>query len=173
MEDGWSSFVCREHHFCSVLEEGSSRKLESWISVCHSTMTVTANKVNLISKWFVLIVCSCLVENCVSISFGIGASLSFDAMPGDLDLYVYLNIEMAIVLLQLIFFLVLPSRYSKFIECSDCRQHVRWVLPFCSLESNWVVKFPAARLWAVCNLYTALWLFTNVCKSCFLIMILY
>ena len=110
MEYGWSSFVCRQHQFCSVLEQGSSRKLESWISVCHSTMTVTANKVNLISKWFVLIVCSYLVENCVSILFGIGVSLSLDAMPGDLNLYVYLNIEMAIVLLQLIFFPVLPSR---------------------------------------------------------------
>ena len=43
MEDGWSSFVCREHRFCSVLGAGSSRKLESWISVCHSTITVTAN----------------------------------------------------------------------------------------------------------------------------------
>ena len=57
--------VCREHHFCSVLVQGSSKKLEWWISVCHSKMTVTADKVNLISKWFDMIVSSCLVENCV------------------------------------------------------------------------------------------------------------
>ena len=31
-------------------------------------------------------------------------------MPGDLDLYVYLNIEMAIVLLQWILFSAMPSR---------------------------------------------------------------
>ena len=31
-------------------------------------------------------------------------------MPGDLDLYVYLNIEMAIVLLQGIAFAAMPSR---------------------------------------------------------------
>ena len=30
---------------------------------CHSTMTVTANKINLISKWFAMIVCSCSAEN--------------------------------------------------------------------------------------------------------------
>ena len=94
---------CREHHFCSVLGEGSCKKLEWLISVCHSTMTLTANKVNLISKWFVIIGWACLVENWVPILFGKAWSLSLDAMPGDLDLYVYLNIEMVIVLLQLIF----------------------------------------------------------------------
>ena len=72
-------------------------------------MTVSANKVNLISKWFVMIVCSCLVGNCVSISFGNGVNFEF-AMPGELDLYVYLNIEMAIVLLQWISFSAMPSR---------------------------------------------------------------
>ena len=53
---------CREHHFCSVLEEGSCKKLEWLISVCNSSMTLNANKVNLISKWFVIIGWSCLVE---------------------------------------------------------------------------------------------------------------
>ena len=37
-------------------------------------------------------------------------SLSLDAMPGDLDLYVYLNMEMFIVLLQWISFCAMPSR---------------------------------------------------------------
>ena len=31
-------------------------------------------------------------------------------MPGDLDLYVYLNIEMAIVLFQWVSFVAMPSR---------------------------------------------------------------
>ena len=35
--------------------------------------------------------------------------MSLDAIPGDLDLYVYLNIEMAIVLLQWISFSAMPS----------------------------------------------------------------
>ena len=30
---------------------------------CHSTMTVTATKINLISEWFVMIVCSCSADN--------------------------------------------------------------------------------------------------------------
>ena len=62
--------VYREHHLCSVLGEGSSKKLEWWISSCHSTMTVTTHKINLISKCFIIVVRSCLGENCVSISRG-------------------------------------------------------------------------------------------------------
>ena len=50
-------------------------------------------------------------------------------MLGDLDLYLYLNIEVAIVRLQWIFFSAMPNRTPN-LECSDCRQHVRWVLPF-------------------------------------------
>ena len=37
-------------------------------------------------------------------------SCSLDAVPSDLDLYVYLNIEMAIVLLQWVSFAARPSR---------------------------------------------------------------
>ena len=37
-------------------------------------------------------------------------SSTLDAVPGDLDLYVYLNIEMAIVLLQWVSFASMPSR---------------------------------------------------------------
>ena len=47
------------------------------MSFCHSTMTVNANKINLISKWFVMIVCSCSAENCVSILFRNGVKLEF------------------------------------------------------------------------------------------------
>ena len=50
-------------------------------------------------------------------------------MFGDLDLYLYLNIEMAIIWLQWISFSAMPNRTPN-LECSDCRQHVRWVLPF-------------------------------------------
>ena len=38
------------------------------------------------------------------------SSLTLDEVPGDLDLYVYLNIEMAIVLLQWVSFAAMPSR---------------------------------------------------------------
>ena len=41
---------------------------------------------------------------------GVARSLSLDAMPGDLDLYVYLNIEMAIVLLQWTSFSAMSNR---------------------------------------------------------------
>ena len=37
-------------------------------------------------------------------------SSTLDEVPGDLDLYVYLNIEMAIVLLQLVSFAAMPRR---------------------------------------------------------------
>ena len=37
-------------------------------------------------------------------------SSTLDEVPGDLNLYVYLNIEMAIVLLQWISFAAMPSR---------------------------------------------------------------
>ena len=78
--------------------------------------------------------------------------MSLDALPGDWDLYVSLNIEMAMD-----FLFCDAKSYSETIECSVCRQHVKWVLPFRSLECDLVVKFPAARL---CNLYIALLLIT-------------
>ena len=37
-------------------------------------------------------------------------SSTLDAVPGDFDLYVYLNIEMAIVLLQWVSYAAMPSR---------------------------------------------------------------
>ena len=40
-------------------------------------------------------------------------SLTLDAVPGDLDLYVYLNVEMAIVRLQWVSFAATPSRTSN------------------------------------------------------------
>ena len=41
---------------------------------------------------------------------GVACSLTLDAVPGDLDLYVYLNIEMANVQLQWVSFAAMPSR---------------------------------------------------------------
>ena len=41
---------------------------------------------------------------------GVACSLTLDAVPGDLDLYVYLKIEMAIVWLQWVSFAAMPSR---------------------------------------------------------------
>ena len=41
---------------------------------------------------------------------GMSFSLILDAVPGDLDLYVYLNIEMANVPLQWVYFTTVPSR---------------------------------------------------------------
>ena len=41
---------------------------------------------------------------------GMSCNLTVDAVPGDLDLYVYLNIEMAIVRLQWVSFAAMPSR---------------------------------------------------------------
>ena len=41
---------------------------------------------------------------------GVSCSLTLDAEPGDLDLYVYLNIEMAIVRLQWVSFAAITSR---------------------------------------------------------------
>ena len=50
-------------------------------------------------------------------------SSTLDAMPGDLYLYVYLNIEMD--------FLCGDAKpYFKSVECSDCRQHFGCNLPF-------------------------------------------
>ena len=40
----------------------------------------------------------------------VACSLTLDAVPGDLDLYVYLNIEMAIVRLQWVSSAAMPKR---------------------------------------------------------------
>ena len=124
-----------------------------------------SHKLNLISKWFVMIVCSCLVENGVSISFGNGVKFELGCNSwwlGSLRILEHRDGHCSVA----VDFLFCDAKwYSKSIECCDCRQHVRWVLPFRSLECDWVVKFPAAGLWAFCNLYTALLLFTytNLC----------
>ena len=41
---------------------------------------------------------------------GVSCSLTLDAVPGELDLYVYLNIEIAIGRLQWVSFAAMPSR---------------------------------------------------------------
>ena len=43
----------------------------------------------------------------------LACSLTLDAVPGDLNRHVYLNIEMAIVRLQWVSFAVMPSRTLK------------------------------------------------------------
>ena len=40
----------------------------------------------------------------------VACSLTLVEVPGDLDLYVYLNMEMAIVLFQWVSFVAMPSR---------------------------------------------------------------
>ena len=40
----------------------------------------------------------------------VACNLTLGEVPGDLDLYVYLNIEMAVVLLQCVSFAAMPSR---------------------------------------------------------------
>ena len=41
---------------------------------------------------------------------GVACSLTLDEVPGDLDLYVYLNIEMATVRSQWVSFAAMPNR---------------------------------------------------------------
>ena len=50
---------------------------------------------------------------CSNLVRGVACSLTLDAVPGDLDLYVYLNVEMAIVRLQWVSFAATPSRTSN------------------------------------------------------------
>ena len=76
----------------------------------------------MISDRFVMIICSCFVENSVPISFGNGVKFEFGG-PCNSDLYVYLNIEMVIGLVQWSSFAAMPSRTSTLLSC-DCRQHV-------------------------------------------------
>ena len=85
MDDG--RLYVAELPFCPVHGEGCFIRLLQEAGVvdmnCHSTTTATANccccflEINLISNWFLMIVCFCLVENCVSILFGSGVKLEF------------------------------------------------------------------------------------------------
>ena len=54
-------------------------------------------------------------------------------MPCNSELYVYLNIEVAIGLIQWKSFATMPSRTSNPLSC-DCRRHIGCVQPFCSLS---------------------------------------
>ena len=75
-------FVFLEHHFCFFLGEGCLIRLLqedgivgislSFDTECDRQLLLLFLEFNLISKWFVMIVCSCLVENSVSVSFGNG-----------------------------------------------------------------------------------------------------
>ena len=75
-------FVFLEHHCCFVLgEECLIRLLQedeivdislSFDNDCDRQLLLLFLEVNLISNLFVMIVCSCLVENCVLVSFGNG-----------------------------------------------------------------------------------------------------
>ena len=91
----------REHLFRSFLGEGSLICLLqeagivdislSFDNDCDRQMMLLLREVNPISKWFVMIVCSCLVTK---------YSMSLEGVPCNSDLYLYLNIEMAIGLVQ-------------------------------------------------------------------------
>ena len=75
-------FVFLEHHFCFVLGEGCLIRLLqedgivdislSFDNDCDRQLLLLFLEVNLILKCFVMIVCSCFVENCVQVSFGSG-----------------------------------------------------------------------------------------------------
>ena len=81
-------FVFLEHHFCFVLAEGCLIRLLqedgivdislSFDNDCDHQLLLLCLEVNLIPKWFVMIVCSCLVENSVSVSFGIGVKFELE-----------------------------------------------------------------------------------------------
>ena len=73
----------------------------------------------------------------------VACSLTLDALPGDLDLYVYLNFEMAIVWLQLVLLCCDAKSYFKSVECIDCRRHVGCVL---SLRSWSVIGLSSSLL---------------------------
>ena len=81
---------------------------------------------------------------------GVSCSLTLDAVPGYLvDLYVYLNIEMAIVLLQWVSFAVMPSRTLSPLIVVTVGSIVRWVLPF----RSWSVIGLSSSLLLVFGLY--------------------
>ena len=81
---------------------------------------------------------------------GMSCSLTLDAVPGDLvDLYVYLNIEMAIVLLQWVSFAAMPSRTLSPLIVVTVGIIVRWVLPF----RSWSVIGLSSSLLLVFELY--------------------
>ena len=115
---------------------------------CHSTMTETINKINLISKWFVMIVSSWSVWRTVFRScLGMAWSSSLEEMLCNSDLYVYLNIEVVIGLFQWspllrsqvilqIFWVVIVSGISV----------VGCVQPFCGLSVMRSFLFLDARL---------------------------
>ena len=56
---------------------------------------------------------SCLVEKCVSTSFGNGVKFELGGVPCNSDLCAFLNIEMAIGLVQWSSFATMPSRTSN------------------------------------------------------------
>ena len=66
------------------------------------TTTVFPNEINLISKWFAMTVFLYYVENllCVQPRLGMAWRSCVEGMPRNSDLYVYLNIEVVIGLVQ-------------------------------------------------------------------------
>ena len=87
MKDGWCLFVFLDNFFCFVLREGWLIRLLqedgivdislSFDNDCDRQLLLLSLEVDLISKWFVMIVCSFLVENSVSVSFGNGVKFEF------------------------------------------------------------------------------------------------
>ena len=104
----------------------------SWIGpfdVWHSTMTVTAYDIVLISKWFVMIVCSCSAEvfkkNVLEFRpcLGMTRKVSLEGMPCNFDLYLYSDIEVLIGLIQKIPFLRSQVVLQIILSC-DCGRHI-------------------------------------------------
>ena len=56
--------VFREYHFLvPFLEKEAPESWNGRYEGCHTTLSVTVNEINLISKWFAMIVYSCSAEN--------------------------------------------------------------------------------------------------------------
>ena len=73
---------------------------------------------------------------------GVSCSLTLNAVPGDLNLYVYLNHLDGHCSVAMGFLYYDAKSYFNTVECSDCRQHVRCFLPF--------------RIWSVIGLSSSL-----------------
>ena len=72
------------------------------------------------------------------------------------------------------FFFCDAKSYSKFIECSDCRQHVRWVLPFrtwsvIGLSNSLLLVF---GLYVIFKLHCIIYIYKSL-LSLFLVKILF
>ena len=96
---------------------------------CDRQLLLLFLKVNLIPEWFVMVVCSCFVENCVSVSFGSGVKFELGCNAwclGSVRIFEHRDGHCSVAI-DLLF--CNAKSDCKSVECSDCRQRVRWVLP--------------------------------------------